>query len=72
MTTTKEKPGHMVRKKDRARIRCQHSAAYSDRCNKPADVCEHNHWNTGNTKGVSFWYFCKAHAPKKLLRELAS
>jgi hypothetical protein len=43
---------HRVEPKDRERISCQS-------CQEaPADVCEHVHWNTGNTVGVSFFYYC--------------
>lgn len=53
--------GHVVAKKDRKRIRCQH---FSD-CQNRAVWCEHVYWDAGNTKGVSFFYSCGKHAPKK-------
>lgn len=44
---------HSVRPEDRERIHCV-------KCGRPADVCEHQIWNTGNTSGISFWYYCHA------------
>lgn len=41
---------------DRNRILCQHEG-----CNRQADVAQQDEWNTGNTSGMSFWYFCKEH-----------
>lgn len=55
---TDTKTAHRVRPEDRARIRCQRAG-----CAAPADMCEHVHWDTGNTTGVSFFYFCDEHAP---------
>ena len=53
--------GHIVAKKDRKRIRCDDSSG----CPNRAVWCEHVHWDTGNTTGVSFFYSCGKHAPKK-------
>ncbi len=43
---------HIIKPSDRDRIRCED-------CGRRSFVCLHAHWNTGNTKGLSFWYFCK-------------
>lgn len=43
---------HRVREEDRKRITCQKCRIV------PADVSEHVHWKTGNTTGVSFYYYC--------------
>lgn len=43
---------HRVKARDRRRITCSKCRA------APADICEHVHWNTGNTTGISFFYFC--------------
>lgn len=48
---------HIVKQCDRARILC--NGCYNT-CRKPADVCVHVHWDTGNTTGVSFFYYCTA------------
>jgi hypothetical protein len=42
---------HRVREEDKHRIKCPH-------CDAPADICEHVEWNTGNTTGISFFYYC--------------
>lgn len=55
-------PTHRVKAKDRERISCQSCRA------APADVCEHVHWNTGNTKGISFFYYCDPCFAKMRLR----
>lgn len=47
---------HKVTKKDQKRVFCE-----SAECGKRAKVCEHAEWNTGNTSGISFWYYCMAH-----------
>lgn len=49
---------HIVQPKDRKRIWCNHVD-----CSKHAYACEHSHWNTGNTTGVSFYYSCRTHTP---------
>ena len=46
---------HRVEAKDKARIACR--GQYGE-CQNQADVCEHVHWDTGNTTGVSFFYSC--------------
>jgi hypothetical protein len=46
--------GHRVKEADKARIKCHD-------CGKPADVCHYMNWNTGNTTGISFFYFCDQH-----------
>jgi hypothetical protein len=47
-----ERTTHRVKRKDRQRIKC-------GKCHRaPADVCEHVHWNSGNTVGLSFFYYC--------------
>ena len=43
---------HRVQAKDKKRILCQQCHA------APADLCEHVEWNTGNTTGISFFYYC--------------
>jgi hypothetical protein len=48
---------HEVAESDKPRIPCSFAG-----CTKQADACEHVHWNTGNTTGVSFWYYCAAHS----------
>jgi hypothetical protein len=53
---------HDVRPEDQARITCQFGLS---QCERPAVVCEHSTWNTGNTVGISFWYYCEAHDPRK-------
>ena len=47
---------HIVRTKDRERIKC-------GLCGDNAYICQHAHWDIGHTKGVSFWYYCKEHSP---------
>ncbi len=47
---------HMVEEKDKARIHC--SGKYG-KCMNQADICEHVHWYTGNTSGISFFYYCR-------------
>lgn len=47
---------HRVKEADRARIGCS-----MPDCDKPADLCEHTAWDTGNTRGLSFFYFCDDH-----------
>lgn len=49
---------HRLKEQDRARINCED-------CPQPADVCEHATWDTGNTKGISFWYYCHPCAVKR-------
>lgn len=44
---------HRVQGADKARIVCM-------TCQAPADLIHHDHWDTGNTQGVSFWPFCDA------------
>lgn len=51
-TTTKRK----LAKKDSKRIKC---ATWG--CDKQADYCHTVEWNTGNTKGISFFYHCAEH-----------
>lgn len=46
---------HRVSAVDRQFIRC--TGNYPE-CVAPADICEHMPWNTGNTTGISFFYFC--------------
>lgn len=43
--------------KDRQRIGCQGLSATED-CDRKADVCDTVNWDTGNTKGISFFYSC--------------
>lgn len=49
--------------KDSARITCQATVngPCDPSCGKPATICETCHWNTGNTGGTSFFYFCDDH-----------
>lgn len=54
MPMPKEKESHLVSEKDSERIKCLY-------CGDKAYICLHDEWNTGNRKGISFWYFCKAH-----------
>jgi hypothetical protein len=53
---------HELTPADSARIRC--TGKYAE-CGKPAVVCQRVHWDTGNTKGLSFFYFCAEHDPRK-------
>lgn len=53
---------HIIKKSDRRRIRCQHSLGTLAFCGRPTLVGEHREWNTGNTRGVSFYYYCRTHA----------
>jgi late competence protein required for DNA uptake (superfamily II DNA/RNA helicase) len=39
-------------KKEKARICCQKCFA------QQADICEQLQWSSGNTKGISFFYYC--------------
>ena len=34
-------------------------------CGKPAVWCEEVEWDTGNTTGISFFYFCDEHEKNK-------
>lgn len=45
---------------DSARIKCQ-TRGRGEGCERQATVCHEVHWNTGNTKGVSFFYHCDEH-----------
>lgn len=49
---------HLVTEKDSNRIQCED-------CGGPAYACEHVEWNTGNTTGISFWYYCHPCAVKR-------
>lgn len=52
--------------KDSARISCQATINKQlDSCGSSAVMCETLHWDTGNTKGVSFFYFCDTHNPQR-------
>ena len=51
---------HQVADHDKARIRCQDDRWHRD-CPRPAEICEHVQWDTGNTKGISFFYYCTEH-----------
>lgn len=44
---------HLVTRADSRRIACEN-------CASPAFGCERVEWNTGNTKGISFFYYCEA------------
>lgn len=55
-----ERNWHKVKKSDRKRIRCL--GKQPGGCGRPAWFCQHVHWDTGNTKGLSFFYFCRKHA----------
>ena len=48
--------------KDSARIQCQTFDRERNMCGAPAIVVHEVHWDTGNTKGVSFFYHCAEHA----------
>jgi hypothetical protein len=52
---------HDVKLSDQSRIRC--TGSYTN-CGKPATMCQHVHWDTGNTKGLSFFYYCPEHDPR--------
>lgn len=52
--TEQAKESHLVSEKDSERIKCLC-------CGDKAYICLHDEWDTGNRKGVSFFYFCKAH-----------
>lgn len=47
---------HKLSAKDSARIPCSRV-----NCKLQATYVQHLHWNTGNTKGLSFHYFCDTH-----------
>lgn len=47
---------HLVEDHDKSRIRC--TGRYGE-CGEPAYACEHSEWNTGNTTGISFFYYCR-------------
>lgn len=51
--TTKRK----LAKKDSQRIKCS-----TRDCDKHARYCHTVEWNTGNTKGASFFYHCREHS----------
>ena len=53
---------HRVKEHDKARIRC---CGQYHTCTAQSDVCVHVHWDTGNTKGVSFFYYCDKCASKE-------
>lgn len=53
---------HILEPKDRARIHCME-------CDKAAYACEHVEWNTGNTSGISFFCYCRAHAIERGFNE---
>jgi len=46
-------------KKDSERIKCQRNRFGNPDCNNQATISNTVNWNTGNTKGTSFFYFCK-------------
>lgn len=48
-----------LKKKDAARIKCQ--GHYRNMCECPANAthCMTVEWDTGNTKGISFFYMCE-------------
>jgi hypothetical protein len=54
---------HWVTKKDQKRIAC--GTCERAGLPRPAEVCEHAEWNTGNTAGISFWYYCLAHGTER-------
>jgi DNA polymerase III subunit beta len=41
-------------------------------CGKPPEVCEHAEWNTGNTTGISFWYYCMGHGQESGFKGVAA
>lgn len=45
--------------KDSARIFC--AGVFDESCRANATFCETLHWDNGNTKGISFFYFCDNH-----------
>jgi hypothetical protein len=57
---------HRVTVEDQGRIRCQPCA--NKGVDHAAELCEHAEWNTGNTKGMSFWYYCVPVAIEKGFR----
>src|ERR1044071_691081 len=56
-TTMKHAETHPIHPKDHPRIRC-HGHRWRDCDAAPATIAEHVHWDTGTTKGVSFFYYC--------------
>jgi len=46
-----------LKKRDSKRIVCG-----STGCRAQAEFCKTVEWNTGNTKGISFFYYCGRHA----------
>lgn len=57
---TKQLPeGHVVRRRDQKRIRCEHPE-----CTEPAYYCEYHQWEMSTrpvSRGISFYYFCQKH-----------
>ena len=43
---------------DSARIKCQRGRYGDPDCTAQTTTCETVDWNTGNTQGTSFFYFC--------------
>lgn len=43
---------------DNARIKCAKGRFGDPNCSNQATICETVDWNTGNTTGTSFFYFC--------------
>ena len=58
---------HRVTPEDQQRIVCQFA-----KCGKPAEVCEHAQWNTGDTTGISFWYYCMGHGKESGFKGVAT
>lgn len=54
---------HRVTTRDRKRIRCL--ACDRAGLSRPAEVCQHAAWNTGNTLGLSFFYYCLTHGVER-------
>jgi hypothetical protein len=49
-----------VAPKDSKRIQCSRHYRASEPCGAPATQCLTLRWNTGNTSGISFFYYCDA------------
>ena len=58
---------HQVAEPDQKRISCITCTLAG--FPSPAEICEHVSWNTGNTAGVSFFYYCLPHAIDRRVTE---
>lgn len=54
---------HRLNPRDWKRIKCTIPVG-KRLCGQAARICRHNHFDSGNTKGISFDYMCLDHAPE--------